>query len=269
MYAGTTFTKVSGSLIGAHQKIDRVARKHLELLVPDCDFPDTKSILHFEGNKGPDSIKRKSPAKDEPWHYFIPEDLNDTELLDLINNHYKELVKSLKSNNKTRSAFEAAWLAHAIVDGLTPAHQYPYADELSKLRNGEGKETRDSIKKKLIMPGESGGERLKNNWKMWGPKGLFSTHLAFELGVATIIAPLTFSDTLPSEEFIESLSNADLNDWFRDVARSVADLSIYEEFYAKGWTVKLSHKVKEELVPIIINSVTTVWLIAYKEANNI
>jgi hypothetical protein len=50
--------------MGAHQKIDRTARNLLEHLAPACPFPRTKTILHFEGNNGPDAIKRKSPAKD-------------------------------------------------------------------------------------------------------------------------------------------------------------------------------------------------------------
>ena len=269
MYAGSTLTKISGSIIGAHQKIDRIARKHLEELVPDCDFPSIKNILHFEGNNGPDGIKRKSPSKDEPWHFIKPEDKKDTELLDSIDNHFRELVKALKEKNETRSAFEAAWLAHAVVDGLTPAHHYPYTEELSKLRNGESNSTRNSIKKKLIMNGETGSEVIKNNWKMWGPKGLFTTHAAFELGVATIIAPLTFNDIMPTKEFISSLSNTSLSVWFRKVAKKVVSLNIYNDFYDKGWTVKLSHKVKEDLIPIIINTVTTVWLEAYKQSKDL
>jgi hypothetical protein len=60
MYSGTTLTPISGRLFGAHQKIDRVARKSFESLTPKAEFPAIKEILHFEGVNGPDAIKRKS-----------------------------------------------------------------------------------------------------------------------------------------------------------------------------------------------------------------
>ena len=65
MYSGTTLTRASGRMLGAHQKIDRLAEKQLQrLLVTPKPFPSISSILHFEGYRGPDGIKRKSPARD-------------------------------------------------------------------------------------------------------------------------------------------------------------------------------------------------------------
>src|SRR5436190_16657511 len=126
MYSGTTLTKLSGRLMGAHQKIDRIARRHLTTLTDtDVPFPTIKNILHFEGKNGPDGIKRKSPAQDEPWHFFSPFDDTDSKIVKLINEHYDKLVEQLKADNQERAAFEAAWLAHTLVDGLTPAHYYP------------------------------------------------------------------------------------------------------------------------------------------------
>src|SRR5438270_11284163 len=130
MYSGSTLTNMSGRLMGAHQKIDRLARHQLEILFPHCRFPAAAEILHFEGGNGPDAIKRKSPAQNEPWHYLQPFDLKDTQLLDLIDHHYDQLVRALKKNDAVKAAFEAAWLAHAVVDGLTPAHHYPYEQKL-------------------------------------------------------------------------------------------------------------------------------------------
>jgi hypothetical protein len=268
MYAGSTLTRISGNIIGAHQKIDKIARKHLETLIPDSKFPEISDILHFEGDHGPDSMKRKSPAKDEPWHFIQPFDKNDTQLIDVICDHYKELVKALRSENDVRAAFEAAWLAHAMVDGLTPAHHYPYAEKLSELRNGEGLETRSTMKNRLIMQGDTNSHTMKNNWKMWGPKGLFTTHASFEIGVATLIAPLGFTDKLPSTDFLSTFAKKSLGPWYRTIAQEIAKLNIYDEFYQSGWTLKLSHRVKEELAPTLINAVTTVWYSAYKEAKS-
>ena len=266
MYAGTTFTRISGNLIGAHQKIDRVARKQLEHLMPGIVFPDITSILHFEGDQGPDSIKRKSPAKNEPWHFIKPFDDTDTRLIDYISHHYQELVKALKDSNEVRAAFEAAWLAHAIVDGLTPAHHYPYEQKLVELRNGEPLNTRVTMKNRLVMSGDTSKHKFKNNWKMWGPKGLFTTHATFEIGFASLIAPLSFKDLAPATDFVSSLSKKSLSTWYRALAQQVARWNLYDNFYKTGWTLKLSSQAKKQLAPTLINAVTAVWYSAYQEA---
>lgn len=267
MYSGTTMTVASGRILGAHQKIDRVARNHLtKLLKDDSLFPASGKILHFEGKNGPDGIKRKSPAVDEPWHYYSPFNDNDSQLIDLINNHYKQLVEQLKAGNKERTAFEAAWLAHALVDGLTPAHHYPYEEKLVELRGGEGIETRNTIKDKLVLPGDTRREQVKNNWKMWGPKGLISTHGFFEFGIATLIAPLTFSDNTPSQAMIDEINEIGVGQWFTRRAREIAILDMYERYYARGWTIKLAYDVRTKMAPAIINTVTLAWLSALVDA---
>src|SRR6478752_7324043 len=142
MYSGTTFRTKSGRVMGVHQRIDRVAHRHIKRLVRHEEmFPTTLEVLHFEGLNGPDGIKRKSPAKDEPWHYIDPADPTDRAIVGMINDHIFNLSEALKEKNDARASFEAAWLAHAIVDGLTPAHHYPLEEKLEELR-GEGLETR-------------------------------------------------------------------------------------------------------------------------------
>src|SRR5579859_304046 len=109
MYSGTTLTPLSGRVMGAHQRIDRLARRSLKrLLKHDAAFPTSKRILHFEGVNGPDAIKRKSPAQDEPWHYYSPFDEADTQLLELIGDHYDHLVGALRDHDEVRASFEAA-----------------------------------------------------------------------------------------------------------------------------------------------------------------
>ncbi len=268
MYSGTTLTAASGRILGAHQKIDRVARNHLAQLIKDNSvFPNSNKILHFEGKNGPDGIKRKSPAKDEPWHYYNPFDDDDSQLLGLIDRHYKLLVKQLKSGNHERTAFEAAWLAHAIVDGLTPAHHYPYEQKLTELRGGEGIETRTSIKEKLVLPGETRREQVKNNWKMWGPRGLITAHGMFELGIATLIAPMSFVDKQPKKAQIDELAEIGLEQFFVRRAREIAVLDTYERYIKRGWTTKLALDVRSKLTPTIINTVTLAWYAALNEAD--
>ena len=253
--------------MGAHQKIDRVARKHLGILLPDNRvFPSTRAILHFEGKNGPDGIKRKSPAQDEPWHYFDPFNAGDTQLLKLIDDHYDRLVTELKGKNRERAAFEAAWLAHALVDGLTPAHHYPYEEKLVELRGGEGIEGRTSIKEKLVMPGDTAYEKLLNNWKMWGSKGLMTTHGLFELGVASLIAPLGFIDAVPSEAELAKARKRGLTNYYIDVAQDIAHLKMYEKYYQTSWTPQLAYQVRHKLGPTIIRTVTVIWYLAAVDA---
>lgn len=266
MYSGSTFTSFSGRLLGAHQKIDRVARRQLERLMPGCRFPEAKAILRFEGGKGPDAIKRKSPARNEPWHYLRPFDPEDMQLIELIEFHYEQLVDALVKHDNVRAAFEAAWLAHAIVDGLTPAHHYPYEEKLVELRSGRGIEDRTTIGKKLIMPGESKKHQMRNNWKMWGPKGLLSTHAAFEWGVAVLIAPLRFRRAIPTPDKIKEFEMLPIGRWFRKAAQDIARLELYDAFYAGGWTIPLARRVRSQLAPTLVQAVALVWYGAAREA---
>ncbi len=265
MYSGTTLTKRSGRIIGVHQKIDRLAHRNLLILDPVIKFPSIKMILHFEGLNGPDAIKRKSPSKDEPWHFLSPYDLDDNELIELISHHFSDLVQALKDDNPTRSAFEAAWLSHALVDGLTPAHHYPYEEKLEELRNGQSKDTRKTLMNRLIMPGDKKVNILNNNWKMWGPKGLFITHAAFEVGVASIMAPLKFKQAMPTKKDLQSFRPG-IDKWYRKIAQDIAKLELYNDFYEKGWTIELANKVRKTLAPTLIKCVSVAWYSAVLEA---
>jgi hypothetical protein len=256
---------LSGAITGAHQRIDRYAYKHVKKYDTDDKFPKIKEILHFEGKNGPDGIKAKSPAQDEPWHYFNPYDNDDKDILIFINDHYNRLVDSLKNGNKQRSAFEAAWLAHAVVDGLTPAHHYPYEQELEELR-GESKDTRVTIKKKIIIPGTTKIEMIQNNWKMWGAKGLFTTHGTFELGAAMLLVGLNSKIIKLKDEDLEELSKNGLDNYFRSIAVKVADMEIYSKYYKTGWNTKLANQVRDDLIPTIIEVVSTLWCSAVIKA---
>jgi hypothetical protein len=267
MYSGTTLTPLSGRLLGAHQKLDRLAHASLrKLLKNPAVFPSISHVLHFEGVNGPDAIKRKSPAKDEPWHYYSPFDDDDNRLLDLLGAHYDQLVKALKHNDEVRSAFEAAWLAHAIVDGLTPAHHYPYEEMLTELRGGAGIETRTTIKEKLVLPGETRREQVKNNWKMWGPKGLLATHGFFEFGVAALIAPVSAKAVRITDEDMEKLYKYGVIELFKRTAKEVSGLDMYHRYMDKGWTPQLARQVRNHLAPAIVKTVTLAWYAATIDA---
>lgn len=252
---------------GAHQKIDRLAWRYASELDPALasDFPGIREILRFEGRDGPDGIKLKTPGEGEPWHFYNPNDETDTDLLRIIEHHHKKLVGAIRESNITRASFEAAWLAHAVVDGLTPAHQYPYEQELERLRGGQGKETRDSPKGKLLVPGETKRQQVKNNWRMWGDKGLLSTHLAYEMGVALIIMPLRYERI--RRVFSRSLAPTQGKGYlgyFQAQAARVAELDLYEQFYRSGWTPTVARRTRKELVPVLVETVAALWVSALR-----
>lgn len=266
MYSGTTFHHKSGNVLGVHQKINKVAHR-IVLSRTSNFFPTLKTVLHFEGKNGPDGLKRKNPGTDEPWHFIDPSDTSDRNLIEQVLNHQKNLIKALASKDQEKAAFEAAWLAHAIVDGLTPAHHFPLEEHLEEIR-GEPKETRDSVRKKIVMPGDGRREKLKNNWEFWGAKGIMTTHLLFELGVASAITPLRASKIDISDKEYEKFTSLGLEQYFLNTLHDVTELHMYETFTHWGWTPTLARQTRTLLVPAIIKTVALSWLDAVEKAKN-
>lgn len=259
MYSGTTLRNSSGNVLGAHQKIDRVARKHVVRSLPGTiTFPALKDILHFEGQHGPDGIKRKSPARDEPWHYIDPENEDDTYILGQIEDHVSNLTQALADDNYERSAFEAAWLAHALVDGLTPAHHYPLDEKIEELW-GHPKEQRLTLKQKNVITGINRRDTLSKNWQYWGAKGVFTTHFMFEFGIATTISNLVLDNAKPTANDRVQIEKEGVSAVFLEALKQVHQLGMYETFYKKGWTRQLARQTRLELAPTIIRTVTLAW----------
>ncbi len=266
MFSGTQLTNHSGNLIGTHQKVDKVARDNLlELGVSLDSFPSKQLILRFEGRNGPDGIKTKSPAQNEPWHYIDPFNPEDRQLLDIILSHSTSLTHALKKGDEISAAFHAAWLAHAIVDGLTPAHHFPYEEELERL-TGSGIEDRTTYSKKLIMPGETISKKLKNNWDMWGTYGLLSRHQVFETGVTFMLAPLKMKTSIPSKTDLDKVMDLGVEHYFLRAMKQIAILEMYERFYEKGWSHKLVREVRNELGPAMVRTVSAIWYYCYQES---
>jgi hypothetical protein len=249
-------------MVGVHQKTDRVARRYIHVLMPKKYFPTAAEIVHFEGINGPDGLKRKSPAQDEPWHYIDPTDPNDTQLVDMIKDHTHNLAQALKSKNRERAAFEAAWLAHAVVDGLTPAHHYPLEEKLEQLRGGEGLETRTSLKQKLVLPGVTRRHQLQNNWEFWGAKGIMTTHGLFEWGIATTITPMRFNKLRPNNNELVRVRSEGITPLFQEAMDRIYELKMYDTFRKSGWNQKLARQTRDELLPTIVHTVTLAWYAA-------
>lgn len=269
MYSFGPLPKVgkSGNVIGTHQKIDRVARRHFEqYIVRSVRFPDIKTILRFEGINGPDGMKLKSPGIDEPWHFIDPNNSDDMVLRDCINMHMNNLSTALEVKNNVRAGFEASWLAHAVTDGLTPAHHHGPDDEtflILRERSGEKK----NLSSKLVVPGDGSTKQfIKNNWEHWGAGGTMTTHTMFEAGVATTIKALKFDEAYPSSNDVVRLKKEGYMPLFDEALGVVSGMGLYEAYKKRGWTRYMAKQVRYELMPIIIKSVILSWLSAYHEA---
>lgn len=253
--------KQSGRIIGAHQKIDRLARRHFTHLAGRThDFPNAKEIIHFEGMRGPDGVKLKSPGVDEPWHFIDLNNPGDTRLMDHVNDHHTNLIKAIKEHDRVKMAFEAAWLAHAITDGLTPAHQVPYEEIMNELRGEASEEYLKKVRSKAVMPGNGSAKVfIKNNWSYWGAGGVMTSHTLFEAGVATTISSLKYDPGLFSNDDIYALMKQDFSDVIMDAIRQVAALDMYTAFNKTGWDLRLAKKTRQALMPIIVRTVTYAW----------
>ncbi len=265
MYSGTTLTNYSGNIFGVHQKINKSARRLLDRYVNGVFFPPIKQINYFEGKNGPDGMKTKSTGRDEPWHFYDPYDPEDTPLIKTIKNHFSNLVVELKKMDVERAAFEAAWLSHAITDGLTPAHHYPYEEVSAQIRGSNKKP--QTIREKMLARGQTRKESLKKNWQLWGAKGLMSTHNLFEWGVAVLVSPyrMDFGIRLNEEDFADA-QRLGVEEMFARAARRIAGELAYDDFYRRGWTPKLARWVKNDLMPEITKTVALAWYLALQEA---
>ena len=259
MYAGTTIRRGSGKIVGVHQKIDRAARRHIKKYLPkSVNFPVIKDVLHFEGNNGPDGLKRKNPSADQTWYFIDPVKTDDHELIDVINDNIFNLSEALKTNNYVRAAFEAAWLAHAIVDGLTPAHHYPLGDKIEELW-GKAHTERNTIRDKNIIHGDGLRDTLSKNWEYWGAGGVFTTHGMFEMGVASAIATENFNKLSINNRDITHLSRVGFEKMFMESLHKIDALKMYDKLGDGGWTKSLAQQTRKVLVPEIIKLVTIAW----------
>ena len=251
-------SKHSGKLIGVHQKLDKVARKLLDAKMEGVDFPAIKEILYFEGSRGPDGIKKKSPGVDDPDYFIIPSK-DDGKLFEIVMNHQHNLAQALKDKNRERAAFEAAWMAHALVDAMTPAHHYPYRKVVDELMTDKDYKTLFGHEIKGIMRGETLLQAARNNWLYWGAGGVMTKHIAYEYGVAYIIKPVRLERLMPKNLEASDLKKVDLKKEFYDAVNKVDSLKMYDHFLDAGWTTQLAVETREILIPEIVRLIVLGW----------
>jgi hypothetical protein len=260
MYAGTTIRHGSGRIVGVHQKVDRAARYIIKKHLPkSVNFPDIKTILYFEGNNGPDGLKRKHPSSDgQPWHFIDPNNPSDRGIINNIDDHIHNLAAAIKKDDNIKAAYEAAWLAHCIVDGLTPAHHYPLGDKIQELW-GKSHTERKSVRDKTIIIGENLRDTLSKNWEYWGAGGVFTTHGMFELGVASAIATTNFKKLSVTKRDINKLNKVGYEKLYLETLDKVNKLGMYDTLGVNGWTKKLADQTKNVLIPIMVKMVVLAW----------
>lgn len=286
MYSTTTIVKnshLNGRVLGTHQRLDLAARRSLAKVIENKYFPSGKEIIHFEGTRGPDGLKRKSPGEDEPSHMLVNEKgsftleksgpaheagherLDQRSVLELIRDHRCNLVNALKTKNEVRAAFEAAWMAHMITDSLTPAHHFPLEAVKEELMTDKEMLKIFGEPIKGMVHGRSALETLRNNWLYWGAKGHMTQHVAYEYGVLMIAA------TMPLKRIARPLSLSDLKDndfeaYLTTAIDRVRAFSMYERFRADGWTTELALETQNILLPEIARAIALGWYSAAREA---
>jgi hypothetical protein len=268
MYAGFITSKRVVKRAGIHQRFDMAAYKMVEQYLPEDSFPTIKQILHFEGYNGPDGLNTKVGLKPKGLKANTHDDHNPSHMYDpatdtgevpvQIQIHFDGLVESLKKNDSIRSAFEAAWLAHFVGDGLTPAHHWPLDEKVAEAASKAASDFKNGDTSKFTAS-------VKKNWAIWGAKGEMSTHFNFEMGIAFALLLWPIRPEFSDDELMRAQKVGPV-EYFKSEARSVAALNLYETFYKDGWNNSIATTVKNQLAPQAARAIGTIWLLALLEA---
>ena len=257
MYSGFITHKKVVKSIGIHQRFDIAAYKMILPYLPEGFFPSMSAIVDFEGYNGPDGLKVKSPKENDPSHLYDPAtDTGDVPMH--ISNHYIKLVECLKTGDQVRAAFEASWMAHYIGDGLTPAHHWPLEDKIAEAVLQEKEAASAGDVNKLLL-------KAKKNWAVWGMKGHLSTHLNFEMGIAFALLIYPIRGRFHNTDLARARHLGYL-DFFKEQARDIATLNLYERFYKQGWNSDIAAVVKNKIAPLTAETIGIIWLLAVLEA---
>jgi hypothetical protein len=136
---------------------------------------------------------------------------------------------------------------------------------MTELR-GKSNGDRDTIKSKLLIPGDGVRETIRKNWAMWGFGGLLSMHAMFEAGLAVLLAPISMKRAQITNSEIQALVEIGYEEVFTRAAKEIAALDMYERFHDKGWTARLARDVRNHLGPIMIKTVCLIWYSAMRDA---
>lgn len=226
--------------VGTHQKFDRTAYDLLKERIDKDKFPPRSLIMKFEGFGGPDGLKFKGSYKTD--HLWDP--VNKIGHLPVwIEINYKNLVAALKNGDMEKAAFEAGFMAHYLTDSLTPAHHMSHKYLLEEYENN----------------------KYRKRWKVYGHKGLLSSHVAFEAGISSAIIFTPVKVRL-DDELLKSIQKEGIKQVVMNESLAISKHKMYEQFLKKGWNAKLAKSVKATVVKRIPQLVAAAWLAAYQEA---
>jgi hypothetical protein len=267
LYAGFITKKRVVKRAGIHQRFDMAAYRMVQPYLPADAFPPLPYILHFEGYNGPDGLNSKQGLRpkalrehnhDNPTHIYDP--IADTGPLPLhIDHHYAGLVANLRSGDLVRAGFEASWMAHWIADGLTPAHHWPLDDRVAEAAATAAKALADGDITRFTA-------FIKRNWAIWGAKGHMTTHFNFEMGVAVGLLVFPLRPKFDEAELARARRLGPIG-YFKEEARDIAGLSLYERFYKEGWNNDIASIVKNRIAPQTARAIGNIWLLAMLEAD--
>lgn len=268
MYSGLQLRRGSGKLLGTHQKIDKIARRRIQAFIPvGVEFPTAREILKFEGLRGPDGAKRKTPGTGEERHFIDPTNKNDKEILGIIKKHEVNLISALKLKNKKMAAKEASWLAHAIVDGLTPAHHFPLDEHYETMGIDMREEKMMFIK--VWKTGKSMRDKLKASWKIFGKKGVMMNHMMFEYSIAYATRNLTYKNIrLTVDDCLRMRKSNGISSFYLDLVQEIYELGLYDDFCKNGWSREFFSQVRQNLLPTMIHAVEMEWYYCIWKAQN-
>ncbi len=253
-------------LISTHQKIDKLAYAILKEYCGNTSVLNLKDILHYEGSKGPDAPRLYATESSTPWHYYDPSGtVPQLPFLDILKDHYTELIKQLKLRDVHQSCFEAAWLAHALVDGLTPPHHFPVEAELEAL-HGASVDQREKISSHLLVKGPSKIQSFSRSWRLTGPKGMLTQHTYFEANAGLAAVRIRAQDIAVNDDLLKRLSPDALIEIFEKYAHEVDSLDLFKRFVKRGWSLKLTRLTRKELIPKMVKLVLIAWYGALLEA---
>lgn len=226
--------------VGTHQKFDRTAYGLLKPHIDATKFPNRSLLLRFEGAGGPDGLKFKGNYKTD--HLWDP--VNKIGFLPMwIEINYKNLVEAMKKGDMEKAAFEAGFMAHYLTDSLTPAHHMSHKYLLEEYEDN----------------------KYRKRWKVYGHKGLLSSHVAFEAGVSSAIL-FTPIKVRFDQELLKSIKKDGIKQVVMNESLTISKHKMYEQFLHKGWNAKLAKTVKATVVKRIPQLVAAAWLAAYQEA---
>ena len=120
----------------------------------------------------------------------------------------------------------------------------------------------------MFLSGENWRERILKNWEYIGPKGVMSSHMLYEMGVATMITSVAAKKIIksPTDEEILRVLKGEFMQIFEEKIKWVADQKYYERYLEKGWTTALARETRHDLLPEISKIVALGWFEGIRRA---